>query len=69
MDNWITIFRAVGGILSAAAATATLINTFACIRRDGNRKAKPSKPHLPGVSFRGLFVRVGGGRRTRTKKI
>lgn len=69
MDNWLAILSAVGGILSAAAATATLINTFACFRRDGNRKAKSSKPHLPGVSFRGPFVRVGGGRRTRTKKI
>jgi hypothetical protein len=40
MDNWLTILRAVTGILSAAAATATLINTLVRVRRDGGRKAK-----------------------------
>jgi hypothetical protein len=69
MDNWLAILRAVGGILSAAAAAATLINTFVCVRRDGNRKAKSSKSRLPGMSFRPPSVRVGGGRRTRTKRI
>jgi hypothetical protein len=69
MDNWLAVLRAVGGILSAAAATATLINTFACVRRDDGGKAKSSKSHLPGVSFRGPLARVGRGRRTRTKRI
>lgn len=68
MDDWLAVLRVAGGILSAAAATATLINTFVCVRRDGNRKAKASKPHPPGMSFRGPFVRLKGGRRTRTKR-
>jgi hypothetical protein len=69
MDNWLAILRAVGGVLSAAAATATLINTFACIRRDRGRKAKSSKSHLPGVSFRRPFAHVWRGPPTRSKKI
>ena len=40
MDNWLTILRTVDGFLSAAAATATLINTLVGIRRQGGRKAK-----------------------------
>jgi hypothetical protein len=68
MDNWLTILRAVDGILSTAAAMTMLINTLVCVRRDGGRKAKSSKPHLAGVSIRSRFVR-GGGRRTRTKEV
>jgi hypothetical protein len=40
MDNWLTILRAVDGILSAAAATATLINTLGRVRHRGGRKAQ-----------------------------
>jgi hypothetical protein len=69
MDDWLIILRAVGGVLSAAAAAATLINTYACVRRDGGRKAKSSKSRPAGVSVWGRFVRAGGGRRVRMKKV
>jgi hypothetical protein len=67
--DWLTILRAADGILAAVAATATLINTLVCVRRDGGRKAKSSKSHLAGVSIRGRFARVRGGRRTRKKEV
>jgi hypothetical protein len=69
MDNWLTVLHAAGGILSAAAATATLVNTLVRVRRGGDRKAKSSSSRAAGASIRGRFVRAGGGRRTRTKKV
>lgn len=55
MDNWLTILRAVDGILSAAAATATLINTLVRVRRNDGCKAKSSDSQVAGVSTRGRF--------------
>lgn len=68
MDNWLIFLRAVGGILSAAAATATLINTLVSVRRGHRRKAESSISRLARVSIRGWFVHVAGERRRRAKK-